>query len=301
MSNRWLVTGAGGQFGSVLLRELVDRDPSALGLISPSGPAPFVGETVRVDLTDRDALAEVVRGARPAVIIHAAALTNVSAAFEDPALATQMNVDTTVRLAELAGEVGARFVFVSTDLVFDGTRAPYGEGAAPSPLSIYGRTKAEAERLVLQFTGALIVRPPLMYGLPAAPRETTFVNQLSAIRDGNALRLFEDEFRTPIALIDAARSIIHAAQSDHVGVLHVAGPERLSRLEMGRLAAHALGRSDRNIIPTRQREMQFAEPRPADVSLDCGLFGRIFDRPPGRPMREAMVEIAEGFMDDCPG
>lgn len=298
MNNQWLVTGAGGQFGSVLLRELMAQGESALGLISPLGPEPLVGETVRADITDRGALAEVIRGSHPRIIIHAAAVTNVSAAFDDPMLARRTNVGATVHAAELADGVGARFVFVSTDLVFDGTGAPYDEGSTPRPLSVYGQTKAEAERSVLQFAGALVIRLPLMYGLPAVSRATTFARQLDSIRAGRELRLFEDEFRTPIALVDAARSVTLAARSGHTGMLHVAGPEKLSRLEMGRIAARALGCSDQGIIPTRQSEMRFAEPRPADVSLDCRLFADRFGTPPGRSMREAMTEIAAALVDN---
>lgn len=287
----WLVTGAGGQFGSVLVRELSVRGDSALGLISPRGRAPCWGNIVRADITDRDAMADVVRRSGPRFIVHAAAVTRVDEAFADPALARRTNVDATGQAAELADEIGARFVLISTALVFDGTRPPYDERAAPAPLSVYGQTKADAERRTLAFEGTLVVRPPLMYGLPAVSRPTTFMKQLDAIRSGAELRLFEDEFRTPIALSDLARSTIEAARSGETGVLNVGGPQRLSRLEMGRIAARALGRSDRHIIPTRQSEMTFPEPRPRDVSLDSSRFACLMDSPAGQPMAEAMKEI----------
>lgn len=292
MRCRWLITGAGGQFGSVLLRELSAQGETAGGLISPHGPPPFVGDTLRVDITDRDDLSAAVRGARPAFIIHAAAVTNVNAAFQDPQLARRTNVQATQHLAELADEFGARLVLISTDLVFDGKAPPYHEHAATTPLSVYGRTKADAERQTLRFDRALVLRLPLMYGLPAVGRETTFVRQLEAIRRGDRLQLFLDEFRTPLALVDAARAVAVAARSDLDGILHVAGPERLSRLEMGRIAARAIQCSDGQIIPAHQGDVDFPEPRPRDVSLDSSRYADRFGAPAGRPMAEAMIEIA---------
>ncbi len=304
LSHRWLITGAGGQFGSVLFRELADRGESVLGIVSPVGPTPEnppahrnLSATRRLDIGDLDALAAAIEQAAPGIIVHAAAITNVSTAFEQPELARRVNVEATRRLCEAADEICARVVFLSTDLVFDGAAAPYAEDAPPTPLSVYGRTKAEAEVTVLECPRGLVVRPPLMYGLPGVDRPTTFVNQLKAIAGGGELRLFEDEFRAPIALADCVRSCIEAAEADIGGVLHIAGPQRLSRLEMGQIAAEALGVRQPNIVTVLQASMEFAEPRPADVSLSCRRFEEVFGRPPGRPMAEAMVEIAAAFRD----
>jgi dTDP-4-dehydrorhamnose reductase len=296
MVERWLVTGAGGQLGSVLLGRLVGSGRAALGLASLGGPLPHRGECRRADITDSDALAAVVREAKPAIIVHCAAVIDVNAAFHSPDLARRTNVEATARLTELAAEMGARLAFVSTDLVFDGTAAPYAEDAPPQPLSVYGRTKVEAEGLVAGYSRGVIVRPPLMYGVPAASRQTTFLRQLAAIREGTELRLFTDEFRTPMALVDAADAVIAAAGSEVTGTLHIAGPQRLSRLEMGLIAARAMGCADERIVAIEQRDVASPEPRPADVSLDCGMFTRVFGKPPGRSMSEAMHEIAAQFL-----
>jgi len=292
---KWLLTGAGGQFGSVLMRELVRSGESVVGLISPRGPSPDHGEFVRCDLGELDALAEVLRGRRPAYVAHAGAVTRIQAAHGDPALARRVNVEATARLCEVCGEIGARLALTSTDLVFDGTAAPYVESSPPAPLSEYGRSKVAAEEAALRHGRHCVVRLSLMYGLPAARRDTTFSGQLSALRAGHPLALFEDEFRTPILLEDAARSLRRVLESKFQGVVHVGGPQRLSRLEMGRIAAAALGVNDACIVPSRQRELDSPEPRPADVSLDCGKFEQIFGAPPGRPMAEAMIEMARAF------
>jgi dTDP-4-dehydrorhamnose reductase len=215
----------------------------------------------------------------------------VDAAWKAPEAALQTNVGVTAELAHLATETDSRLVFLSTDLVFDGAAAPYSEEAITAPLSVYGRTKAEAEKAVLTCPKGLVIRPALMYGLPAVNRPTTFQAQLQALRTHQPLKLFEDEFRTPIWLDDAANACIDAAQSDLTGILNVAGPERLSRLEMGQAMARAMGIAGENITAIRQCDLATAEPRPADVSLDCRLFARLFGRPPGRPMAEALPQF----------
>lgn len=291
-STCWLVTGAGGQLGSVLLRELASRDERAVGLTSPTGPRPFEGRTVAADVTDREHVAEIVREARPSIVIHAAAMTAVDACYRNADAARRTNVEATQALLESAQACGARFVFISTDLVFEGAHPPYREEDPPVPLSVYGRTKVEAEKRVLDDDKGLVIRPPLMYGLPAAKRKTTFTQQLIALCTGQALRLFEDEFRTPMSLVDCARACIEAARSPHRGILHVAGPERLSRLEIGRIAARSLGCDGANIVPIRQSDVSFPEPRPADVSLDGRKFEALFGHPSGRSMSLVMPEIA---------
>jgi dTDP-4-dehydrorhamnose reductase len=289
---RWLITGAGGQLGSVLLRELVRQNAVAVGLLSPSGPVPHEGTVVRCDITDRPSLARLVRANRPTHIVHAAAVTRIQEAYDQPGLAWRINVEVTRELVTLSAEFASRFLYVSTDLVFDGTEAPYDEEAEARPLSVYGRTKLEGEQAVLPYELGLVARFALMYGLPAVDRPTTFQSQVAAIRDGQPLTLFEDEFRCPIGLDDAAEACLTASRSERTGVLHVGGPERLSRLEMGRIVASAIGMDGSNIVATRQGDHLSPEPRPRDVSLNSTLFERCFARPAGRPMQKVIAELA---------
>lgn len=228
-------------------------------------------------------------------------MTSVAACYEQPAAARALNVDATRRLAELAEECGARLVLASTDLVFDGRAGNYDEDSPVAPTSEYGRTKVAAERIVGAYRRGAVVRLALLYGLPAALRPTTFVLQLTALRDGTPLKLFHDEYRSALELEDAAAALDRVAASDFAGVVHAGGPERLSRLEMGRIAAAALGVSEANIAAVSQGDVVATEPRPADVSLNCRRFEACFGAPPGRRMAVAMGEIAARFLAKCRG
>jgi dTDP-4-dehydrorhamnose reductase len=291
MKADWLITGAGGQLGSLLFRKLLHRGDAVVGSLSAKGPEPGEGPTVRLDLMDFGALDRLVHEVSPRLIIHTAAVTSVDQAWKAPDAAYRTNVEVTAELAQYAQKACCRLVFLSTDLVFDGNRAPYSESSPPVPLSVYGKTKAEAENAVLGVPTGLVIRPALMYGLPPVDRPTTFRNQLAALRASQTLRLFEDEYRTPLWLEDAAHACIEAAASDFTGVIHIAGPERLSRLDMGRAMARALGVSGENIVPIRHGDLEAPEPRPSDVSLDCALFTRHFGHPPGRSFEKALAEF----------
>lgn len=273
MNRRWLITGASGQLGAHIVRRL-SGDPAGDDVVLPLvGPrADAAPPARRLDLADAAALAACLHEFRPTHVLHAGGMTAVAECHARPIDAFRVNVDATRVLIEVAARQGARVLYCSTDMVFDGQRAPYREADPPAPLSVYGRTKRAAESLLRGLDRALVVRLPLLYGLPAAPRQTTFVQQIDALRRGEPLRLFIDEFRTPISLLDAAGALVELARSETPGVIHVAGPERLSRYQMGERFAAALGIRDPRLEAVSRQSIAAAEPRPADLSLDGARF-----------------------------
>src|SRR5207302_4863142 len=124
-------------------------------------------------------------------------------------------------LAELAAQGGARLLFVSTDLVFDGEHAPYREGDRPAPLSVYGRSKAAAEAAVRAVPRGVVARVSLLFGPTVVGRPSFFDDQVAALRGRRPLTLFEDEWRTPLDYSTAARALLGVLHSDFLGVVHV--------------------------------------------------------------------------------
>jgi dTDP-4-dehydrorhamnose reductase len=273
-----LITGASGQLGSYLLRELRQRDAAVTAWTGSQTGVLFGYSLQPIDLRDVGALRFAFHEARPQVVVHTAAMAAVGDCSRDPEGAMTVNATATRCLAELAAEAGARLVHVSTDLVFDGEHAPYCENAMPAPVSAYGRSKAAAERGALICPAAAIVRVSLLFGPSLTTRPTLLDRQRESLGKGQPLTLFEDEWRTPLDLETAARALLAIAASDFRGTLHVGGPERLSRLEMGQQLAAVLG-CHANIVPTPRNAGQ-AEPRARDVSLDSSRWQSLFPQVP---------------------
>jgi dTDP-4-dehydrorhamnose reductase len=265
---RVLLTGASGQLGAYLIDRLL---ASGHDVVAWSGmeAGRRGGLTLRpVDLADPAATAQALDEADPDAVLHAGAITSAEAARRSPDRARAVNVEGTGRLADWCRNLGRRLVFTSTDLVFDGRRGWYREDDAAEPVLTYGRTKRQAEPAVLSAPRGLVARLSLMYGPSRAGRPAYFDRTLDALRLGEPQAFFADEFRTPLDLGTAADILVRLMECEAVGTVHVGGPERLSRFELIRRVAAALGLDPELVRPNRQADAPAPEPRPADVSLD---------------------------------
>jgi dTDP-4-dehydrorhamnose reductase len=284
---RLLITGAGGLLGAYLLRHLRDRrNVTPWG--GPRGGERFGMPLRPLDLADAASVEEAFRTDRPDVVLHAAAMARVADCWREPDRAHAVNAAATATLARLAADARARLVLVSTDLVFDGEHAPYREGDTPAPVSVYGRTKRAAEEAALAAPRSAVVRVSLLYGPALHGRPSFFDEQAAALRSGRPVTLFRDEWRTPLDLATAAAALVAVADSDFTGLLHVAGPERLSRLEMGLRLAAFLGADPGPIVPTDRAAAPAPEPRPRDVSLDVARWRSAFPQVPWPSWEDAL-------------
>jgi dTDP-4-dehydrorhamnose reductase len=277
---RLLVTGASGVLGGYLIRRLTQHGHP---LVAWNGP-----RASGVDLLDHAAVTIAFRAAAPDIVIHTAALARIADCYRHPERARRINTAGTGLLADLCADVKARLVHVSTDLVFDGEHAPYRETDPPTPLSFYGQTKAAAEPAVLAHPGNAVVRVALLFGPSRQAMPSFFDEQFRALREGREITLFEDEWRTPIDLAMAAHALEELALSDAEGIFHVGGRERLSRLEMGRELAKALGVSLDLVRPSRREAVPAPEPRPRDTSLDSSRWRAAFGQIPWPTYAEAL-------------
>jgi dTDP-4-dehydrorhamnose reductase len=206
------------------------------------------------------------------VVIHAGAISSAEAVQRQADVAWKVNVRATEVLCGWTGENQRRLLFTSTDLVFDGTKSWYREGDPAYPTLEYGRTKLAAEALVLSKCRGLVVRLSLLYGLARVARNSFFDNAIAALRSRTPQGFFEDEFRTPLDYATAAQILVRMAESDATGIIHAGGPERVSRFELMRRAATALGADAGLLRANRRGDVPVLEPRPADVSLDTSLL-----------------------------
>jgi dTDP-4-dehydrorhamnose reductase len=279
-----LLTGATGFLGRRL----------ALGLAGPwrvagAGRTVAAPGSLAMDLADPDSIRRAFDAARPAAVVHSGAIAAPDACEKDPALARRVNADATRLLAGLCGASGARLVFISTDLVFDGEKGRYVEDDAPNPLSVYGRVKLEAEESVLaKAPGAAVVRIAAAYGRPLGGRPC-FVDELrAALFQGRPVAAFTDQWRTPTAADGLSEVLLRLlAEPDLSGVFHWGGADRATRFEAAVTLCRAFGFDESLVRPARMNDKRAPAPRPRDSSLDSSRLSAALGLAP--------ATLAEGF------
>lgn len=273
MSKKILVTGASGFVGgSVLHHAPADWTIHACSR-SPLSGAPSNVVHHAFDLSDKVKTTEVIATVKPDAIIHIAAIANIDYAEANQAETVAVNTETTGRLAGLAAEHGARFIFCSTDNVFDGEEGFYNEDAPVSPVNFYGRTKVAAEVLAHEaLETSVIVRVALVIGMPIMGSGNSFLVKMEeSLREGKEIQIPENEVRSPVDVITLGKSLLELAASDFSGTIHLAGSTCLNRYEMAKQIARKLGHSEALVIPTDSNAMAGRAPRPNNVSLDNAL------------------------------
>jgi dTDP-4-dehydrorhamnose reductase len=261
------ITGANGLIGNCL----VQRTPK-------SAPRWRVRALTRaqLDLLDFGAVRREYLKDKPQLVIHCAAVSTVAEAQANPGLARLVNIEVTQLLAELAGEV--QFVFFSTDLVFDGHQGDYVETDAPNPLHVYGEIKAAAEQIVLKNPGHTVVRLSINGGISRTGNRGFNEQLRQAWKSGGTMKLFTDEFRSPLPAIETARAVWELAEKNCRGLFHVAGADKLSRWQIGQLLAGRYPELKAVIEPASARDFA-GPPRALDTSLNIAKVQSVLSVP----------------------
>lgn len=203
-----LITGAGGQVGRMLLE------------MRPNDIEPIACTHADLDIGVGDAVRQCVSRHRPATIINAAAYTAVDKAESEPDAARRINADGARHLAVAAREYGARLIHISTDFVFDGAASvPYRPDSATHPVSVYGQTKRDGERAVLETLPeqAVIVRTAWIYAATGANFVRTM---LRVMRANGAVRVVADQVGTPTAARSLAEALWRIAGNPEIRGIH---------------------------------------------------------------------------------
>jgi dTDP-4-dehydrorhamnose reductase len=215
-----LITGADGQLGRSLQRELAAHDVVALSRAD-------------LDVADAGAVDAAIDRHRPEVVIHAAALTDTTRCEREPDLAAAVNAGGAAHVASACARTGARCIAISTNEVFDGEkRTPYLETDAPHAVNAYGASKLEGERLaVAACPETLIVRTSWLYGDGGG--NPNFIEKvLAAARAGRALSFVTDEVATPTSSADLARAVRALIERDAPpDIYHLANEGEASRYD----------------------------------------------------------------------
>jgi len=260
-----LITGGSGYLGRHLCRMAHAEGHTVHTTFHSKVDSISAGRGHQLDTTDPAAVRALLAALRPDAVIHCAAANPGG----DERRMMAITRDGAANIAASATEFGARLVHVSTDMVHDGRHAPYPASARPSPITMYGKSKAAAEAAVtVACPGAAIVRTSLIYGLEEMDRGTAgFAHRLQA---GEALVLFEDHIRQPVWVNTLSEALLKLAveRADISGVLNVAGEQALSRAEFGERMLDWWGVGHRERLSRGRAADLLPFPTPLDLRLD---------------------------------
>lgn len=237
---------------------------------------------IKLDVTSQESVREVLETVHPEIIIHAAAKADVDFCESNHDVSFGVNVRGSENLVKQAELIGARFIYLSTDLVFDGEEGDYSEDDNPNPTSFYGATKLEAEERVLNLSHkALVLRLSLLYGNRGHSNVGFVYRLLESLKTGKPFKLFTDQYRTPLYLEDVADALREITLDTSLsGLYHLGGPERVSRWEFGQVLAEVFGFSKKLLLPIKMEDLPEMLTRSRDCSLDSTKICRKLDLRP---------------------
>lgn len=225
--------------------------------------------TLVMDITNQSRTFKAVLKIHPELIIHTAALTDVDYCEEHPVEAWNLNVEGTRNLAAAAEMVNAKFIYISTDSVFDGKKGMYTEEHPPNPLNYYARTKLEGEKVLSEFDLDYSIIRTCIYGWNMQKKSSLAEWVVDSLQNKKKITMFKDVFFSPILVNNLSEAIFEVYERDIKGVLNVAGSERCSKLRFGEKIAEIFDLDESYIEPIRIEDFKkFKAPRPKDVSLD---------------------------------
>ena len=276
--------GASGLLGWSIYQELKRR-----GLVSFQYSQQPVSEKNcnsfnSLDLTADELVTRELFDLWPDAIINCAAISSPDMVKKDPAHAYKINVEAAQRLAQISAHLGARFIHVSSDMVFGGKEEPYRSTDSPNPLSEYGLQKLESEKKVLSSMdeNVVVLRLTLINGNSLRGNRSPHERIFESIRNESPLTLFDDEFRQPCTADNVASVVVELLERPNLnGLFHWAGSEVITRYELGRRILERFGFSEDLIL---QGSLSDSEgrvgKRPANLTLELSpLVGKIRTKP----------------------
>jgi len=262
---RLLIVGASGFLGQHIARKAA----STFDLFEADIAAHAGERGLAIDVTSASSVNAAFERASPDVAILLAAISDIDECERRPELVQAINVRGAEHVAEACARSGARLVFTSSAAVFDGTQHGYSESDRPTPLSVYGATKALAEDMISRtLPSALILRLALVIGFAEGSGTNAMLNKFAAkLRAGESVSFPDYEYRNPIDAVTLSCFLLELLHCGAAGIFHVGATESISRFELGVRLAEKMGFSPRLVQPQRQ-----PLPRRAPRGLDHFLL-----------------------------
>lgn len=252
-----LITGVNGLLGSKLF-ELYENSNHT---IIPTSRNIEGYATVKLDITNEKEVSYVFHEVRPDVVINTAAIADVDLCEVEKDLCWNTNVTAIGHLTKACEKLNIHLIHISTDYIFDGKSGPYIENDHPNPISYYGKSKLEGEKILLESNSDYtIIRTILVYGNHTKPNIVSFVKK--SLESGKSVKLVDDQHRMPTLVGDLARACDLVANKRAKGVFHISGNEMMNYYDIGLKIADYFSLDKSLIIKTKTSELNQKAKRP---------------------------------------
>jgi len=232
---------------------------------------------------------------KPTVVINTAAYTQVDHCEKDAAACRSLNVDAVQNLVEVCLKYNTKLIHLSTDFVFDGEKGNYVETDVPNPLSVYAKSKFDAENLVIHsgLKNWVVARTMIIYGVTEnMSRSNVVLWAKSSLEKGEVINVVDDQFRAPTLAEDLAVGCLLLIENDANGIYHLSGPERFSILELVKNVADYFGLDQALIRSISTASLNQAAKRPPITGFDISKAIRDLNYQP-RTFSEGLKVVEE--------
>ena len=256
----------------------------------------FIYNSIQADLTDYKKVENLLIEFKPDIIIHTAAISSVRMARKLPSkVVFEVNVNATEKLAELSSALNTKLLYSSTDLVYAGYRGSMlKEDGKLMPLSFYAETKLMGEEKVRTISNDyIILRTGLLYGFGSYGSTNYFNYMFQNLKNNHPIKLFYDQYRTPLSLWEAARIINNLLKLKIKNeTFNYGGKERVSRLELGERLCK-IARLDSSLLQRISMSDAPDVPDAADVSMNTNKLQSLGIKL--KSVDESLIEIMKKY------
>lgn len=270
----WLVTGANGFLGSNIGAGL--KGKAHLVGMARSAPASGLFDSFhQCDITDEIAVRAYLEVLNPDVVINTAAVANHEICEHQPALAHEINIGVAQSVASISKDIHARFIHISTDAVFDGGAGNYSELDDPNPFSVYGQTKLDGERAVLERNAQALITRTNFFGWSPSGSKSILEFFVHSLREGKQVNGFTDFTVTSIYAQQLVEVLWQLAYSPAFGLIHVGSSDSLSKYEFGLTVAKEFELDASLITQSLASTGNVSVSRARDLSLNTALLTEV--------------------------
>ena len=274
MKKKLLLIGGASLVGSTIINEF--KNDYDIHLTYNKTPVNSNFSQTKLNLLDdRNQISSVITNLNPDVVVNTVAYPNVDFCETHHDEANLLHVSITDDLVSVCSDISSPLVYFSTDAVFDGTKSiKYTEDDITSPLSYYGKTKRDAEKIILKINENIVLRTTVVYDWHIRSRFTNWV--LKNLKQGSKITAFTDQSNTATLAGDISNSLFCLLDQNHSGLFHCAGKTCLSRYDFAIKLADYFGYDKKLIIPTISKNTQSAS-RPENGCLDSSKLEELIN------------------------